>query len=1706
VAMDHRSEGSQTPMASPILRPKFPLTFSISVKITAIYFAVGTLWILFSDTVLGLVIRDPSVMTKLSIAKGWCYVLLTALMLYMLVRRGTAEMTRDIAERKQAEQALLDSEANLNRAQEIAHIGSWHLDTTRNQLTWSNEVYRIFDIPIGTALSYEDFLHGVHPEDRERVDRAWAAALQGAPYDIEHRILVGGKSKWVRERAEVELDREGKAVKGIGTVQDITELKRAEEAVREERQRLFDVLETLPIMVSLLKPDYKVVFVNRGVRDRCGESHGRPCYEYRFGFKEPCEFCETTEVLKMGLPHHWEFTGPDGRVIDAHSLSFTDVDGSPMMLEMHIDITERKSAEEKIRQQEIELRQMLDFAPQLVAVFGPDRERLYANQPALDYFGVTLEEWQGISDRFRFFHPDDRERVPTDVYTEPGSDVPHEFEARLRRKDGAHRWFLFRDNALRNEQGQIARWYLSATDIEDRKNAEETLRRLNRELRAISNCNQTLMRATDEQSLLEEICRIVCEEIGYRMAWVGYAEHDAAKSVRPVAWTGAEEGYLATANITWADTERGRGPAGTAIRTGESCYIQDYATDPQFSPWRESALQRGFRSGIVLPLKDEDAGAFGCLCIYSEQPNAFTPEEIRLLEELADDLAFGIVTLRSRAARKRAEQEVALLSFALDKIGEAAFLIDDTGRFQYVNEEACRVLGYTREELLGLRVSDIDPDFPAERRSELWRDLKTRRSASFESHHLTKDGHIFPVEVGANHFEYGDRAYDLALARDITERKRAEEALRSSESYLAEAQRLTHTGSFAFDVASNKYIYVSEECSRIFELDAQEDFPSREAVSRLIHPEDWDRVKEDFEKLLREKVDTLSEFRIALPSGTAKHIQAIRHAVLNDAGEVATVVGTAIDITERKRAEEALRRSEAYLAEAQRVTHTGSFSYQPGGALLYCSDETLQIWGFDLQQPIPNHELFRQRIHPGDRDRVHARAEASVETKTDWDDEFRIVLPDGTVKHIQGIHHPVFGSSGELREVVGTHIDITQRKRAEEERSRLAAIVESSHDAIISKNLDGTIMSWNEGAERLYGYSAAEALGRPVTFLTPPDQWDEIADILKRIREGIRIEQYETERVRKDGQKINVSLTVSPVRNHRGRVIGASTIARDITELKHAQNEVLNHLRYFQSMDRINRAMHGTNDLERMMGEILDAMLLIFDSDRAWLVYPCDPDAASWRVTMERAKPEYPGGDALAGDIPMNPDTRSRFQLIADGPGVVTFGPEGDYPLVGEVPERFGHKSQISIALNPKTGKPWILGMQHCSYPRVWTQDEKKLLEEIARRVTDVVTALLAHRDLHESEERHRVTLQTAMDGFFLTDMQGRILEVNQTYCRMTRYTEQELLNMHIADIEVLHTTEMIAANIRRFAEEGSMRFESVHRRKDGSLFDVEISGQYQPIAGGQAVVFVRDITERRKAQEALQKLLGELESRVEERTKQLSEANQSLQAANKELESFSYSVSHDLRAPLRAIDGFSMMVLKGYADKLDDEGRRKLNVIRSNARQMGRLIDDLLTFSRLGRKELVNVSLDMEAIVLGAWSELTLLKPEQRIDFSVQRLPYGMGDPALIKEVVINLLSNAMKFTRYRETAVVEVGAHSEKEINVYFVKDNGAGFNMEYYDKLFGVFQRLHSSDEFEGTGVGLAIVERIIVRHGGRVWAEGKEGEGATFYFTLARKGEG
>lgn len=351
-----------------------------------------------------------------------------------------------------------------------------------------------------------------------------------------------------------------------------------------------------------------------------------------------------------------------------------------------------------------------------------------------------------------------------------------------------------------------------------------------------------------------------------------------------------------------------------------------------------------------------------------------------------------------------------------------------------------------------------------------------------------------------------------------------------------------------------------------------------------------------------------------------------------------------------------------------------------------------------------------------------------------------------------------------------------------------------------------------------------------------------------------------------------------------------------------------------------------------------------------------------------------------------------------------------------------------------------------------------------------------------------------------ITDPQGRITYVNDKFCAISKYSREELLGQDHRIINSGHHSKEFIRDLWRTIAQGRVwHGEIMNRAKDGSHYWVDttivpfLNEQGKP---RQYVAIRADISERKRAEQTIQRLNAELEQRVIERTAQL-------EAANRELEAFSYSVSHDLRAPLRAVDGFSQAVIEDFGPLLPEEGRRQLNTIRYAAQRMGKLIDDLLSFSRLNRHPLKREPVDMNALVRSVADELGAPWTDREIDWKVGTLPPCRGDPALLRQVWLNLLSNALKYTRKRDRASIEVGVEESPDGLAYRVQDNGVGFDMRFADKLFGVFQRLHRIEEYDGTGVGLAIVQRIVHRHGGRVWARSAPNQGASFCFTLAEK---
>ena len=340
----------------------------------------------------------------------------------------------------------------------------------------------------------------------------------------------------------------------------------------------------------------------------------------------------------------------------------------------------------------------------------------------------------------------------------------------------------------------------------------------------------------------------------------------------------------------------------------------------------------------------------------------------------------------------------------------------------------------------------------------------------------------------------------------------------------------------------------------------------------------------------------------------------------------------------------------------------------------------------------------------------------------------------------------------------------------------------------------------------------------------------------------------------------------------------------------------------------------------------------------------------------------------------------------------------------------------------------------------------------------------------------------------------GRIMRFNRTCEKLTGYAEAEVMGKVFWEF-LIPKDEMTGVH-QTWEALCAGDFPNQHENhwvaKDGAHRLIAWTNTAIVHPQGEIAYIIgtgMDITERKAAEDQLAKQAAQLQERKAQ-----------LEETNSELESFSYSISHDLRAPLRAIDGFSRIILRRKGDQFDEKTRHQFNLIRDNIKLMGVLIEDLLSFSRVQKTSMSVSVIDMDKLAGEVWAEIREANKERKLNFKIKKTRPGYGDHALIRQVLFNLFSNAVKFTKNKKQGVIEMSSYKDTGQTVYCIKDNGAGFDMAHYDKLFCVFQRLHSSEEYEGTGIGLAIIQRIVSRHGGRVWAEGEVDKGAAFFFTL------
>ncbi|MEO6546535.1 MAG: PAS domain S-box protein [Ferruginibacter sp.] len=873
------------------------------------------------------------------------------------------------------------------------------------------------------------------------------------------------------------------------------------------------------------------------------------------------------------------------------------------------------------------------------------------------------------------------------------------------------------------------------------------------------------------------------------------------------------------------------------------------------------------------------------------------------------------------------------------------------------------------------------------------------------------------------------------------------------------------------------------------------------------------------------------------------------------------------DITARKFAEEENAKSETRFRETldnmlegvQIIGFDWRYIYVNDSFLKHARYTREELLGHTIMEMYPGIELL-----PVYQQYKHCFSErVSIQLENEF------VFPNGAVEWFELSFQPVPEGISILS------VDITQRKKLQQQQALMASIVNLSEDAIISKNLDGIVTSWNKGAEKIFGYSSENIVNKHISTLIPSDLRQEENEIMHRIKKGEIFDSYETLRIRQDGAVINVSFTISPITDSVGNITGASKIARDITgRIKTEQALLFSEAKFKSIFDAKMGGIIFWNECGNIL-EANDRFLEIFGYTRQdldegkvdWnkmtppeyaylddlalkhikMTGNCPPFEKEYfhkdgsRVSIIVSASSLNSGNSIEGVAFINDITKrkvaeqeirklneelhlseKKFRALIENSADIVFICDDKLTPIYRSPasERitgFTNKEQVEmgslatahpedaemlkalageVLKNP--GKPFPVSFRtmhkkgHYVYVEgvITNMLNNDAIKGIVANFRDVSDARKAEEKIRQSEGIYK-TIASSIPGsvIVLVDTDYRYFLIEGDMLEQLGYSKDQLFGKKLSEaLKPERYAEVLPDFKRVFAGESF----TINAERGG----YHTISRYVPLTDDTntvyaAMVVLIDVTELKKAELHIAELNIGLEQKVIQRTAQL-------EALNNELEAFSYSISHDLRAPLRIIDGFGEILLEDYFENLDEEGRKTVNVMMSSAKKMGRLIDDLLRFSKLGRVSMRMSELDMNKLVKEVLKDLENGGMPIPVNLKTFHLEPAVADHSLLKQVWINLISNAIKYSGAKANPSIEIGMAQDKY--TYYIKDNGAGFDMHYVDKLFGVFQRLHREEEFAGTGVGLALVQRIIFKHEGTIWAEAVVDKGATFYFTL------
>jgi len=688
------------------------------------------------------------------------------------------------------------------------------------------------------------------------------------------------------------------------------------------------------------------------------------------------------------------------------------------------------------------------------------------------------------------------------------------------------------------------------------------------------------------------------------------------------------------------------------------------------------------------------------------------------------------------------------------------------------------------------------------------------------------------------------RLYATTLGHLIT-RKRAEEALRSSEEQLQLALDAAEMGQWEWKIATGEVLW-SPQCLALYGLPPNISM-SYERFLQALHPEDRESVAAALRRAVEERSNYDVVKRTVWPDGTTHWTASRGQVFCDEEGKPARMIGVTLDVSKWKEAETKLIASEQLFRALVENSPDFIARYDRDYRRIYVNPAIQSLFKGSMKSVIDKTPADQSPIYTPQVYIEHLQR--AIETATENVGEIPFRTAQGEMHWGQIRFVPEFDSDGKVSTVLTIGRDVHEIKENEQ---RFRMLAENFPDFIARFDRDGRHTYVNPAIENAFGISSEALASKTLQELAEyygPNQVDELQTLIQRAFDEGTSNEFEIQWNTETGERI-FEVRHVPEKDATGNVVSVLSIARDVTERKQAEAEHQAHLRFLESMDQVNRAIQGTNDLKQMMGDVLGIVLTIFDCDRAGLIYPCDPEATSWYVPMEKTRSEFPGAHILEGEISMDPGVAQKQRTMRALNGPVKFGPGSEYPLPTDVAQRFGFKSLLGMALYPKVGKPWELMLQQCSYERNWTPEEVRLFQEIGRRLSDSLSTMLSYRNLQESEERYRQLVDVSPDAIILY-RQDRIEFINPSTLHLSGAKSKEDLigrsALEFVQPDYREHVKNVLKNIQRTGEP-TLFVEENFLRVDGVKIDVEVAIiPYQFQGENYIQIIARDITARKQ-------------------------------------------------------------------------------------------------------------------------------------------------------------------------------------------------------------------------------------------------------------------